>query len=145
MVQSFTSEGVVYSVSVDNSIIQNCSCYYYQKNQRLCKHIHLLKLHVPHLSLTSAENNLFSNDAPIIDSSNSGDAEETSQIEYELAQTSSIITALNHSRNDLLQTNNSTTLEEAKLLKSNLQNSLNALQAYMDKYNNFTRANTQRQ
>ena len=32
MVQSFTSEGVVYSASVDNSVIQNCSCYYYQKN-----------------------------------------------------------------------------------------------------------------
>ena len=92
IVQSFTSEGVVYSVSVDNLVIQNCSCYHYQKNQRLCKHIHLLKLHVPHLSLTSAENNLFSNDAPIIDSSNSGDAEETSLTEYELAQASSIIT-----------------------------------------------------
>ena len=147
MIQSFNSEDVLYTASIDNDqVIRSCTCYYFQKNKRLCKHLHLLKLHAPHLSFPQPTTiNVFSNDAPIVEQNHDSAAKELSQIQYELSQASSIISTLNHNRNDLLRAQNSTTLDEAKLLKSNAQTSLNALQAFMDKYNNLTRMNTQRQ
>lgn len=144
-IESFTTEDTVYSVSVDsNRIIQSCTCYYFRRNQKACKHMHLLKIHVSDFRLLQALDATFS-DTTVQNSNGNDGIEESSLIDYELSQTNEIISTLYHNRRDLLSTKDSTTLEDAQLLKQNLKDALTSFQNYMDKYNNLRRMNTQRQ
>ena len=54
MVDSFVDEDNAYYVSVDeDNAVNACSCYYFGRNQRACKHMQLLCLHVSVFSLPS--------------------------------------------------------------------------------------------
>ncbi|KAI9472269.1 MAG: hypothetical protein EXX96DRAFT_456859, partial [Benjaminiella poitrasii] len=73
-VDSFVDENNSYVIFVDNnSTIQTCTCFYYHRNQRPCKHMYLLSLQVSKFELvctnqTSSALPLFMESTPSLES-----------------------------------------------------------------------------
>ena len=51
IIEPFNDENNSYLVAIDDCKMIECSCYYYKRHQRSCKHLYLLDIHVNEFSI----------------------------------------------------------------------------------------------
>lgn len=156
IVESFVSEDNLYVIPVDeNHEVRSCSCFYFRRHQRACKHMHLLCLHVSEFSLVTVVplnvSSLPLDDATVASSSRVDTSDETVSSTTTTATTLSLLrravdyeNIMHHNNNDLL-TMTYIDNEEAQELLKKYEDAFRQLQQLKDKYSShFRTLSTQR-
>ncbi|OAD73099.1 hypothetical protein PHYBLDRAFT_146412 [Phycomyces blakesleeanus NRRL 1555(-)] len=134
-VQSFVDENTAYVVEVTDRLIMKCTCFDFERRQKPCKHMYLLKMHTAfslHFSTTPLNSTYEHNVIPIPQPITTNNC--SSLFFDQCIQTNQ---TLHQSHQDLATLAQYTTDNEAKHIYDIQQQLLRSIQFLKDKYETF--------